>query len=324
MFNALVWTLKIGNYHPMSTIYITGHRSPDLDSVAAAIAYAYLKTQIDPANEYVAAAAGELNKETAYLLEKNPAVQKPEIVENVDGKEVILIDHNEPGQSPESVDKAKILEVIDHHKLDFSYHEPIRILIEPIGSSSSIVFKLFRQHNVAVPKELAAVMLGAILVDTVITKSPTCTKEDRDIIVELAEIAGIENWEEYGMEIFKVRSDLGDLSDEAIVTADYKDFDMGGAKFGIGQVETADMSVFMNRKAGLLDALRKKKEEGGYHSVILFISDIINEESLFLVASDEAEKVAQAFGQSIAEDTFTAKVMSRKKEVVPGLMKEFE
>lgn len=308
----------------MSTIYITGHRNPDLDSVAAAIAYAYLKAQIDPANAYIPAAAGPLNKETAYLLDKNPVIPKPEILENVDGKTVILIDHNEPGQSPESVDKAKILEIIDHHKLDFSYHEPIRILIEPIGSSSSIVYKLFKQHAIAVPKELAAVMLGAVLVDTVITKSPTCTAEDTAIIAELAEISGIANWEEYGMEIFKVRSDLNDLSDDAIVTADFKDFEVYGRKFGVGQVETADMSVFEARKAGLLSALEKKKTEGSYHSVALFISDIINEDSLFLVASDEPEKIAGAFGQTIANGEFTAKVMSRKKEVLPKLMEEFK
>lgn len=307
----------------MSQIYITGHRSPDLDSVAAAIGYAYLKNEIDPANEYVAAAAGALNKETQYVLEKTPSVHKPEIVENVDGKSIILIDHNEPGQSPEAVDKAKIIEIIDHHKIDFSYHEPIKVLIEPIGSSSSIVYKLFTQHNVTVPKELAAVMLGAVLVDTVITKSPTCTDEDREIITELAEIAGIADWEKYGMDIFKVRSDLSELTDDEIVTADYKDFSIGDKKFGIGQVETADMAVFTERKAGLLEALRKKKEEGGYHSVILFISDIINEASLFLVASDEADKVAAAFGQSIADDAFMAKVMSRKKEVAPKLMEEF-
>lgn len=306
----------------METIYVTGHKIPDLDSVAAAIAYANLKQKTDPKRTYVPASAGELNAETKYVLDRF-GIEAPEIITSIAGKPVILVDHNEKGQAIDDLEGASILEIIDHHKMDFSYGDPIRIIIEPIGSTCSVIAKMYKADDIAIPKDLAGIMLGAVLTDTVITKSPTTTQDDLHIIEELAETAGVNDWREFGMEIFEVRSSVSSLSDKEIVTADYKDFDINGRKFGIGQVETVDFSQFSDRLPGLLKALEEKRTEGAYHSVLLFISDIIKEESLFLVSSEEAEAVAGAFGKSLENNRFTAKVLSRKKEVVPSLLKVF-
>lgn len=306
----------------MSTVYITGHTTPDLDSVAGAIAYAHLKQKTDPEQTYIPAVVGELNAETKHVLGKYN-MPLPELLTSVAGKELILVDHNEREQALPDISEATILEVIDHHKMNFSYSEPIRIIIEPLGSSCSVIAKMFRADGVDIPKDLAGIMLGAVLTDTVITKSPTTTKEDEKIIEELAILAEVKDWRDYGMEIFKVRSSVSSLSDKEVITADFKDFDIGGKKFGIGQVETVDIAEFDDRVKGLLSALEEKRTGDNYHSVILFVSDILKEESNFLVSSEEAEKVAEAFGKELSEGTFTAKVLSRKKQVVPALMEIF-
>lgn len=308
----------------METIYVAGHKSPDLDSVMGTLSYAYLKTQLNSDYSYQPVVSGELNAETTYTLNKY-GLEAPLQKESLAGEKVILIDHNEHYQAIDGMKEAEILEIIDHHKMDFSYSNPIRIHIEPIGSSCSIITKLFRTEGVDIPQNLAAAMLAAVLTDTVITKSPTCTDEDVKIIEELAQIAGISDWKTYGMEIFKVRSSVSNLSEEDIITADYKDFDIGGRKFGIGQVETVDGSEFEPRIEALKRALDTRKEEGSYHSVVLFITDIMMEKSLFIFSSDEPEKIAHAFNVSVKEDgTFIAPVLSRKKQVAPSLIKEFE
>lgn len=306
----------------METIYITGHKVPDLDSVAAAVSYAHLKQQTDPGREYIPVAAGEFNAETSYVFDKF-GVKKPDVLTSLSGKLVILVDHNEKGQATDDLEGASILEIIDHHKMDFSYGDPIRVIIEPIGSTCSVIAKMYKADGIDIPQDLAGIMLGAVLTDTVITKSPTTTEDDLNVIEELARTAEIDDWRKFGMEIFKVRSSVSSLSDKDIVTADYKDFDINGRKFGIGQVETVDISQFDDRLSGLIKALEEKRAEGDYHSVLLFISDIIKEESLFLVSSEEPDKVAIAFGKEIKDGIFTAKVLSRKKEVVPSLLKTF-
>jgi len=306
----------------METIYIAGHKSPDLDSVVGTIAYEHLKNKIDSENKYVPVIAGKLNAETKHVLSRFK-LDTPELMESIADKKVILVDHNEAYQAIDGLDKAQILEVVDHHKMSFSYNEPIKIMIEPIGSSSNVIAKMFKEAGVEIPKNLAGAMLGATLTDTVITKSPTTTPEDLEIIEELAKTAGISDWKEYGMEIFKIRSSVSELSDEQIITSDYKDFDIGGKKFGIGQVETVNIAEFDGRRDGLMKALKEKRSSQDYHSTILFLTDILKEESHFLVASDEADKIAGAFEQKSEGNSFVAPVLSRKKQVVPSLMKHF-
>ena len=307
----------------MKNIYIAGHKSPDLDSVIGCIAYAHLKNELDSNNTYVPVIAGAINAETEYVLEQCD-LETPELKESLEGEHVILVDHNEAHQAIDKLEDAIILEIIDHHKMDFSYHTPVRIMIEPIGSSCNVIAKMYKADDVVIPQNIARAMLAASLTDTIISKSPTTTPEDIKIMNDLAEIAGVADWKTYGMEIFKVRSSVADLSDEQIITADYKDFEIGGHKIGIGQVETVDVSDFDDRTEGLLTTLTSHKESGGYHSVILFITDIIKEESHFLFASEAPDTVAEAFGQSQTNNTFIAPVLSRKKQVVPQLIEAFK
>ena len=220
----------------MEKVYVIGHKSPDLDSVAAAISYANLKNKLESTKKYLPAVAGDVNKETKYLLDKFE-FNIPEKLESAKNKNVILVDHNEKAQAVDGIEEANIVEVLDHHKVDFKYSEPIMFKVFPWGASASIVAHCYFMKKIEIDKNLANLMLGAILVDTVITKSPTYTEKDGEIIKKLAKIGGINDWMDYGMTIFKVRSTVSSLSIEDIIKSDFKDFDFRAGKFGVGQVE---------------------------------------------------------------------------------------
>jgi manganese-dependent inorganic pyrophosphatase len=304
-------------------IYVIGHKSPDLDSVAAAISYADLKNKIAKTDIYQPAAAGEVNRETAFALEKF-GFSKPEILKNAAGKKVILVDHNEFSQAVDGIKEAEIVEVLDHHKIDFSYDKPIEFCVRPWGATCTLIAQLAANNGVEFSQNMAGLMLSAILVDTVITKSPTTTDKDKEIIEKLSQIAGI-NWQEYGLELFKVRSSVSDLTAPEIIKSDFKDFEFKSGKFGIGQVETVDLNEFKDRNQELLTALGELKKEGGYHSVILFITDILKEGSLFLVASSDEEGVGKALGGKLENgQAYIDGIISRKKQVVPKLTEAFD
>lgn len=304
--------------------YIIGHRSPDLDSVAAAIAYAGLKNKQENTDKYVPAAAGELNKETIYALDKF-GIAKPEILENASGLDLILVDHNEFPQAVNGIEQAKIMEVLDHHKIDFKYGEPIAFKVLPWGASCSIIAQLYFYKDAGPDKNLAGLMLAAILVDTVITKSPTCTDYDKEIIEKLAAIAAIADWKDFGMELFKVRSSVSQLSNADIIKTDFKDFILKAGKFGIGQIETVDLNEFVGREDDIIVELEKLRAAEGYHSVILFITDIIKEGSKFLVATAEPEKIEQALGAKLEnKKVYIQGIISRKKQVAPKFMEIFD
>ena len=178
------------------SIYIIGHKSPDLDSVVAAITYSDYKNKTENTDKYVPVITEDINQETKYLL-KNLDIAKPEILSNVENKELILVDHNEGTQSVEGVEKAKVIEVLDHHKIVFSNNEPIEFTVKPWGATCTIIADLYLKNNIEFDKTLATLMLGAILVDTVITKSPTCTQKDIEIIEKLSVVAEIKDWKEF-------------------------------------------------------------------------------------------------------------------------------
>jgi len=293
-----------------------------LDSTIAAIVYANFKNKTD--NRYIPVSAGLLNKETQYILEKFK-IDKPEILDSLAGKEVILIDHNEFSQAQAGVEQAKIIEVLDHHKIDFKYSAPIKFEVKPWGSTCSIVADKYLKSNSEITKNTAGALLAGILVDTVITKSPTCTEIDKNIIEKLAKIAEIENWQEFGMEIFKVRSSISDLSAIDIIKNDFKDFNFKAGVFGIGQIETVSLNDFAHREDEFLAEMNKMREQNGYHSVILFITDIIKGGSRFLIATKDQEKIEQALNNKLENSkVYIDGIMSRKKQVVPMMTKVFD
>jgi manganese-dependent inorganic pyrophosphatase len=305
----------------MST-YIFGHTTPDSDSIVGAISLSYLKNQLG--EDCIPTRQGEINPETAFILEKF-GYQAPELKTSYAGESVYLIDFMESSQSPKDINEATILGIVDHHKLgDLKTNAPLEMWVRPVGCSNTIVKQMFDYYNIEVPKELAGMMMCAILSDTVIFKSPTCTKEDTKACKELAEIAGIEDYKALGMEMFIVKSDVLNATKRELVLRDFKDFNMNGNKIGVGQLEVVDLSVFDNMKDELFNAMAELKAEESRHSVLLLLTDIMQEGSQLLVLSDDNSKIEKAFNVTLEDNqVWLPKVMSRKKQIIPFLEEQF-
>lgn len=303
------------------TIYIIGHKQPDTDSICSPIAYAqYLKQK---GKNAVAVKSGDINSETKYVLDYFK-VEVPETLIDAAEKTMILLDHNEKIQSPDNIDKAKIIEIIDHHKIVFKYPIPIYFHSEPIGSTSTIIAKkYFGDENVKLTKQIAGILLSAILSDTVIFRSPTTTEQDTEIAKKLAQIAEIKNIEEFGIEIKKTKAILKGMSAEDIILSDFKIYEFGKIKIGGSQVEVLDLNEVNERKQELLEKIKKIAQKENYDILILMATDIIKQNSLLLFWEKE-NYIEKAFSKKPENNTlYLEGVMSRKKEVMPLLAKLF-
>ena len=305
----------------MST-YVFGHTTPDSDSIVGAISLSYLKNQLGEA--CIASRQGDINPETAFILDKFN-FEAPELKTSYAGEDVYLVDFSDLAQAPKDILEANIKGIVDHHKLgDITTSAPLEMWVRPIGCSNTVIKQMFDHYDVAIPKALAGMMLCAILSDTVIFKSPTCTKEDTKACKELAHIAQIEDYKALGMEMFIVKSDVLNDTPNALVLRDFKDFNMGNAKIGVGQLEVVDLSVFDNMKDDLFAAMQALKVEGNRESVLLLLTDIMQEGSQLLVVSDNQARIAQAFDVTLeANQVWLKGVMSRKKQIIPFLEKVF-
>ena len=233
----------------MST-YIFGHTSPDSDSIVGAISLSYLKNQLG--EDCIATRQGDISAETEFILNKFNGTT-PQLKTSVAGESVYLIDFSDKAQAPSDIMEATILGIVDHHKLgDLTTDTPLECWIRPIGCSNTVVYEMFKSYNVAIPKDLAGMMMMAILSDTVIFKSPTCTKVDTKAVKELALIAEVEDYKALAMEMFIVKSATDGASARDLNTRDYKAFEMNGSKVGVNQLEMIDISALDERKNEIL------------------------------------------------------------------------
>ncbi|AGX44872.1 putative manganese-dependent inorganic diphosphatase [Clostridium saccharobutylicum] len=236
-------------------------------------------------------------------------------------KKVIQVDHNERGQSVDGLEEAEVLEIIDHHRVaDIQTNNPIYFRNEPIGSSSSIVAKCYFEHGVTPSKEVAGLLCGAIISDTLLFKSPTCTEQDRTICTKLAEIAGIQSLEDFAKEMFKAGTSLVGKSVAEIFNQDFKPFSMGEAKVGVAQVNTMDIEGFMPLKDEMLSYMASEADNKKYDVVMLLLTDILTEGSQVLVAGNRPDYVEKTFNVTLKDSmAFLPGVLSRKKQVIPPL-----
>jgi manganese-dependent inorganic pyrophosphatase len=209
--------------------------------------------------------------------------------------------------------------------VNFKYDDPIPFHVLPWGSTCTIITKEYEQAGMEMDANTAGLMLAAVLVDTVITKSPTCSDKDKEVIERLAGLAGIEDWKQFGMELFKVRSSVQDSAALDIIKGDFKDFETSVGRIGIGQVETVDLSEFDSRQEELLRELESLRNSEGYHTTVLFITDIMQEGSKFLVATSDEQKVKEALGAELENGVvYLEGVISRKKQVAPKFLAVFD
>ncbi len=306
----------------MNKTLIFGHKNPDTDTISSAIAYAALKNSLGFDTEPVR--LGEIGGETQYALDYFD-VKAPRLVEKVSDEveQVILVDHNERQQSVEDLAEVKILEVIDHHRIaNFETEGPLYYRAEPVGCTATILNKLYKENNKEISKPMAGLMLSAIISDSLLFKSPTCTDEDRQAAEELAAIAGV-NAEEYGLEMLKAGADISGLSAEEVISLDAKEFSMGDKNVEIAQVNTVDTDDVLTRKAELEQAMEKAVADKGSDLFLLVVTDILTNNST-VVAVGNKEAVAQAFNVSLdGNQAVLEGVVSRKKQIVPPLNQYF-
>ena len=305
----------------MST-YVFGHTNPDSDSIVGAISLAYLKNQLG--EDCIPARQGEISPETEFILNKFGGTL-PELKTSYAGENVYLVDFSDLAQAPKDIKEATILGIVDHHKLgDITTDTPLECWIRPIGCSNTVIKEMFDFYKVDIPKDIAGMMLCAILSDTVIFKSPTCTKSDTKACKELAEIAGVEDYKVLGMEMFIAKSAIDGASARDLNTRDYKEFDMNGTKVAVGQLEMIDISALDSRKDDLFEDMKLLKEESGLHTIAILLTDIMKEGSQLLVLSDDNAKVEAAFKTTLQNNqAWLDGVLSRKKQVIPFLQPQF-
>ncbi|UTL72723.1 manganese-dependent inorganic pyrophosphatase [Bacillus halotolerans] len=303
----------------MEKILIFGHQNPDTDTICSAIAYADLKNKLGFNAEPVR--LGQVNGETQYALDYFKQ-ESPRLVETaaneVNG--VILVDHNERQQSIKDIEDVQVLEVIDHHRIaNFETAEPLYYRAEPVGCTATILNKMYKENNVTIEKEIAGLMLSAIISDSLLFKSPTCTDQDVAAAKELAEIAGVDA-EEYGLNMLKAGADLSKKTVEDLISLDAKEFTLGSKKVEIAQVNTVDIEDVRKRQAELEAVISKVVAEKNLDLFLLVITDILENDSLALAIGNEADKVEKAFNVTLENNTALLKgVVSRKKQVVPVL-----
>ncbi|MGX6961295.1 manganese-dependent inorganic pyrophosphatase [Vagococcus xieshaowenii] len=307
----------------MSKVLVFGHQNPDTDTIASAISMAYLQQQLGVDAEAVA--LGEMNEETAYALNEF-GVEPLRIIDHAKSEtsQVMLVDHNEAQQSVSDIKEVEVLAVVDHHRIaNFETANPLYYRAEPVGCTNTIIYKMYQEHGITIPKEVAGLMLSAIISDTLLFKSPTCTSEDVNVAEKLATIAEVD-MNVYGLNMLKAGTNLGTKSDEDLLNMDAKSFNMGDKVVRIGQVNTVDVQDVLSRQASVEAAMTSQNQTEGYDLFVLIITNILDSDSVILVVGEPKENVEKAFNVTLENNTALLKgVVSRKKQVVPQLTESF-
>ena len=239
---------------------------------------------------------------------------------NPNRKKVILVDHNEYAQSVKGLALAEIVEVVDHHKIgDVSTSSPIIFRNLPVGSTCTIVFKLFKEEKVPLTRPIAGLLLAGILSDTLSLQSPTTTALDREAVQELQKIAQVD-WQTFALEMFKAGTSLEGQNIAEIFYKDFKEFGVKNRKVGIGQVFTLDMENIFNRQAEFLDFIAQIHQQKDYFLTLLLVTDILRKGSYLFYKCNNGRLLANTFNKEVEQGVFIEGVVSRKKQVIPQVI----
>ncbi|MGZ9850145.1 manganese-dependent inorganic pyrophosphatase [Macrococcus psychrotolerans] len=299
------------------TILTFGHQNPDTDTITSALVMADLQKALG--KDIEAVRLGDINGETEYALNKF-GVEAPRLIESLDKEEVILVDHNEFQQSAPGIEEATILMVVDHHRIaNFETAGPLHYRAEPVGCTATILRKMYKESDVEIKPEIAGLMLSAIISDTLLFKSPTCTDEDVKAAEALAEIANID-LQSYGLEMLKAGASTKDKTAEELLNIDAKSFAMGNHEVRVAQVNTVDIDEVLARQDELEQAINAETAQEGYALFVLVVTDILNSNSKVLALGQQQPAVEKAFNVALDQNTALLEgVVSRKKQVVPQL-----
>lgn len=307
----------------MSKVLIFGHLNPDTDAIGAAIAFAELQKALDVDAEAVA--LGTPSEETQYALDYF-GLNAPRVVTSIkeETNDVMLVDHNEFQQSVSDIRELNILSVVDHHRIaNFETANPLYYRAEPVGCTSTIIYKMYQEMEAEISQAVAGMMLSAIISDTLLFKSPTCTPEDVNAAEKLAEIAAVD-LESYGLELLKAGTKLSDKPAAVLLDLDAKSFPMADKTVRIAQVNTVDLQEVFDRQNELEAAMATENAEKGYDLFLLVATNILDSDSEILAVGNELTQVEAAFETTLVNNrALLPGVVSRKKQVVPQLTAAF-
>jgi len=304
----------------MEEILVFGHKNPDTDTIMSAISLANLENK--KGNNAKPYRLGNVNKETKYALEYFNQ-EAPELLEKVEeGQNVMMVDHNEFGQSVDGIENAKILRVVDHHKMaDFRTSEPLYYTAMPVGCTATILYEMYKEENIEIEPKVAGLMLSAIISDTLLFKSPTCTEKDVEAAKALARISNVDE-NVYGLDMLKAGTDLSDFTPEELINIDSKCFNGKGVKCQVAQVNTASIPEVLKDKQAIQNAMEAFVKENDEDLFVLLVTDILENNSQIIVAGSRKDIVEKGFNIKLEDDmAFLPGVVSRKKQVVPVLDK---
>lgn len=303
----------------MSKVLVFGHKNPDTDAITSAISFAYLQNQLG--FEVEAVALGEVGEETQYALD-HFKVDAPRVIETAANEtaKVMLVDHNEFQQSVADIADVEVLSVVDHHRIsNFETANPLYYRAETVGCTNTIIAKLFKEKEVAIPKEIAGLMVSAIIADTLLFKSPTCTDEDIKIAKELAAIAEVDI-DSYGLEMLKAGTDLSNKSAAELLDMDAKSFPMADKNVRIAQINVLDVDDVLSIQSELEQAMLDENHSNNYNLFVLVVTNILDSDSVILALGDPINAVEEAFNITLENNRALLKgVVSRKKQIVPQL-----
>ncbi|MBC2289466.1 manganese-dependent inorganic pyrophosphatase [Listeria welshimeri] len=306
----------------MTKTLVFGHKNPDTDTICSAISYAELKKA--QGADIEAVRLGELNSETTFVLDYFQATA-PRLVQTVANEvsEVALVDHNERQQSADDIDEVTVTAVVDHHRIaNFETSDPLYYRAEPVGCTTTILLKMFRENEIEISKTVAGLMLSAIISDTLLFQSPTCTEEDKVAAEKLAVIADV-NIQTYGMEMLKAGADVSKKT-VAELLLDAKEFNMNGNKVEIAQINVVDVNDVLNRRSEVEALMTQNVVDKGLDLYLFVITNILTNDSIGISIGSKTAVVEEAYGIKFVENQAPLKgVVSRKKQVVPILTDTF-
>lgn len=307
----------------MSKELVFGHQSPDTDAIVAAIAFADFEKQLGKTFEPVT--LGAPNDETKFVFDHFGA-SVPRTIQTAANEvtAVALVDHNEAQQSVSDIADVKVTHVVDHHRIaNFQTSNPLFYRAEPVGCTSTIITKLYHEHELQIPKQIAGLMLSAIISDTLLLKSPTTTADDEAAVKELAQIAG-EDYEAYGKEMLRAGTNVDSKTAADLIDADAKSFTMGGKSVRVAQVNTVDVNDIFKRQDEFEAAIKAENKAEGYDLFVLMVTNILDSDSEGLIIGDPTAPVETAFAGKLTNNRIALPgVVSRKKQVVPPLTDAF-
>lgn len=305
----------------MTKELVFGHQSPDTDAIGAAIAFSYFENQLGADTEAVA--LGTPNEETEFALNKF-GFAAPRVVTTVANEvsEVMLVDHNEAQQSVSDIKDVEVTHVVDHHRIaNFATANPVFYRAEPLGCTSTVIWKIYNEYNITIPANIAGIMMSSIISDTLLFKSPTTTPTDEAAVKALSEISGVD-YASYGLELLKAGTNVSSKSEQELIDLDAKSFEINGKNVRVAQVNAVDLDELLARKEAFINAITAENVANNYDLFVFILTDILNSNSKAIVVGSESGKAAfkKAFNKEIVADVAELPgVVSRKKQVVPQL-----